>query len=533
MSCRRSRFTLSPSISCLLLLLLLFFSTASVTRAQSLSAVTVLPSNNSQDLVWTGILRFNLRSTQVELPSVVDLAPLTRSLVASDQSSFTKFGVTGDLVNVDASNSADLKSGQIAYISCDNSAYPGNIGPGATVANVITSHQAAAILLYSSQSNHCNFTADASLPSYQNIFTVLISDSSLQIKQHIDTGNSSGSTSIVPDMSTVSTAQPSGGSGDNGDTGSPNNAMIILYSITGVITALFLCIIITGAVRAHRHPERYGPRRTAGRPRQSRARGIARAMLETIPIVKFGDPYDASDPAKADIEMASGSEEEGGDAAPEGRKSASGQEAIEMTGSGADATKSTDVEKAPQAAAKTTGSSGPEQNAQESGNYSCPICTDDFVKGQDLRVLPCNHQFHPECVDPWLVNVSGTCPLCRIDLNPAQAEEDGPETEHGDNAAPVDHQGAEQAADVPNTRHNRLSSYFHNTLNVRRMREASVEERIATLRRFRQANRDSANAETAEETENRRNWLTSPLRDRFRIRTRQHDGPSTAPASES
>lgn len=89
MSCRRSRFTLSPSISCLLLLLLLFFSTVSVTRAQSLSAVTVLPSNNSQDLVWTGILRFNLRSTQVELPSVVDLAPLTRSLVASDQSSFT------------------------------------------------------------------------------------------------------------------------------------------------------------------------------------------------------------------------------------------------------------------------------------------------------------------------------------------------------------------------------------------------------------------------------------------------------------
>jgi hypothetical protein len=28
-----------------------------------------------------------------------------------------------------------------------------------------------------------------------------------------------------------------------------------------------------------------------------------------------------------------------------------------------------------------------------------------------VRVLPCQHQFHPPCVDPWLVNVSGTCPL--------------------------------------------------------------------------------------------------------------------------
>ncbi|KAJ5346842.1 Zinc finger RING-type [Penicillium brevicompactum] len=34
----------------------------------------------------------------------------------------------------------------------------------------------------------------------------------------------------------------------------------------------------------------------------------------------------------------------------------------------------------------------------DTGNFSCPICTDDFVNGQDLRVLPCNHQFHMECI---------------------------------------------------------------------------------------------------------------------------------------
>merc|ERR1711939_833497 len=42
----------------------------------------------------------------------------------------------------------------------------------------------------------------------------------------------------------------------------------------------------------------------------------------------------------------------------------------------------------------------------------CSICTEDFERGQDVRVLPCQHSFHPACIDPWLLNVSGTCPLC-------------------------------------------------------------------------------------------------------------------------
>ena len=51
------------------------------------------------------------------------------------------------------------------------------------------------------------------------------------------------------------------------------------------------------AIRAIRHPERYGPRASAmfgpnGAggyvPAQSRARGLTRAILDTFPIVKFG-----------------------------------------------------------------------------------------------------------------------------------------------------------------------------------------------------------------------------------------------------
>lgn len=192
-------------------------------------------------------------------------------------------------------------------------------------------------------------------------------------------------------------------------------AMIILYSITGIITALFLCIIITGAIRAHRNPDRYGPRNIIGQPRQSRARGLARAMLETIPIVKFGDPYDPkAEAAKGDVEMASTTDGNVAFGSPEGRKSTSADDkAVQTTETGRDGSStehgnSSSHEAVPAANGSSTHE---QQQPQESANYVCPICTDDFVKGQDLRVLPCNHQFHPECIDPWLVNVSGTCPL--------------------------------------------------------------------------------------------------------------------------
>jgi hypothetical protein len=185
--------------------------------------------------------------------------------------------------------------------------------------------------------------------------------------------------------------------------------MVILYSITGVITALFLGIIVTGAVRAHRHPERYGPRRIAGRVRQSRARGIARAMLDTIPVVKFDENNDDVEAAKRNVEMSSED--------PAREHSASQGDGITADSSTPESELPTpDENERPTATAPDT---RPE-TVPDAGNFSCPICTDDFIKGQDLRVLPCNHQFHVECIDPWLMNVSGTCPLWYVLLLPYQ-----------------------------------------------------------------------------------------------------------------
>lgn len=51
----------------------------------------------------------------------------------------------------------------------------------------------------------------------------------------------------------------------------------------------------------------------------------------------------------------------------------------------------------------------------------CAICLGDFVDGELLRRLPCNHAFHRGCVDRWLQH-NRRCPLCTADVGEADAK---------------------------------------------------------------------------------------------------------------
>ncbi|KAF9531668.1 hypothetical protein CPB83DRAFT_80138 [Crepidotus variabilis] len=273
------------------------------------------------------------------------------------------------------------------------------------------------------------------------------------------TGNFDG-----PGMPGQSSAPPSANK-------SPSTAlaMIVLYAITGCVSALFIVVIISGAVRALRHPERYGPRHQMGRdgaPPQSRAKGLTRAILDTFPLVKFGSPdapHHHPDTLRneKDLEQAhlenSNSFEMSSYTSPLDLTS-SGEPGAVLASSN-DASFSSQDPKSAQTSTRSsqhpnhppipTQMTVPDNNGEGSsknvsnpssqpstrpptagrneaddvvpasiGRDTCPICIVDFEEGDDIRVLPCDgkHCFHQQCVDPWLLKLSSSCPICRHDF---------------------------------------------------------------------------------------------------------------------
>ncbi|XVF47971.1 hypothetical protein PTKIN_Ptkin03bG0152700 [Pterospermum kingtungense] len=57
-------------------------------------------------------------------------------------------------------------------------------------------------------------------------------------------------------------------------------------------------------------------------------------------------------------------------------------------------------------------------DAAEGGDAveQCYICLAEYEEGDKIRVLPCQHEFHMSCVDKWLKEIHGVCPLCRGDV---------------------------------------------------------------------------------------------------------------------
>ncbi|MCL7027286.1 hypothetical protein MKW94_026336 [Papaver nudicaule] len=47
---------------------------------------------------------------------------------------------------------------------------------------------------------------------------------------------------------------------------------------------------------------------------------------------------------------------------------------------------------------------------------TCSVCLEQVNEGEIIRTLPCLHQFHSNCIDPWL-RQQGTCPVCKFKAN--------------------------------------------------------------------------------------------------------------------
>uniref|UniRef100_A0A0K0FMC3 RING-type domain-containing protein n=1 Tax=Strongyloides venezuelensis TaxID=75913 RepID=A0A0K0FMC3_STRVS len=53
---------------------------------------------------------------------------------------------------------------------------------------------------------------------------------------------------------------------------------------------------------------------------------------------------------------------------------------------------------------------------------TCAICLEDFVEGEKLRVLYCNHVYHCKCIDPWLTKNRKVCPICKRKVGPSTGD---------------------------------------------------------------------------------------------------------------
>ena len=179
----------------------------------------------------------------------------------------------------------------------------------------------------------------------------------------------------------------------------------IFFGIFSAIFVLVMIAIAIGAFRAHQNPERYGPQPARpGRPKQSRAKGLTRAVIESIPIVRFSENSDKNTNAAAqrDIELAVTSLDNRTQSTTVDANNPSDPDAIIVNSDISTNTPATTTEGL--LAAQPTFQT-------RSGSLECSICLEEFVENEEIRVLPCNHKFHPVCIDPWLLNVSGTCPI--------------------------------------------------------------------------------------------------------------------------
>ncbi|CAO3563896.1 unnamed protein product [Mortierella alpina] len=62
--------------------------------------------------------------------------------------------------------------------------------------------------------------------------------------------------------------------------------------------------------------------------------------------------------------------------------------------------------------------------ANANAQTACSICLTEYEAGEQIRTLPCFHQYHQGCIDPWLLYVVSLCPMCKRDLHPTPSADE-------------------------------------------------------------------------------------------------------------
>jgi len=63
-----------------------------------------------------------------------------------------------------------------------------------------------------------------------------------------------------------------------------------------------------------------------------------------------------------------------------------------------------------------------EEGKMDKEDAVCVICLNEYTANENLKRLPCNHHFHPNCIDEWL-HINKHCPLCMGNIDPNEEKE--------------------------------------------------------------------------------------------------------------
>ncbi|CAB4422291.1 unnamed protein product [Rhizophagus irregularis] len=334
----------------------------------------------------------------------------------------------------------------IAFIRCDD------------IKNVISAADSASAILLYSDANPCSFRSisfNFTIPifitdqkCYDDVSKVLVSTNqvAVEIKGGINFENVPG----TKDNSPVST---NGSSGENKVLATYQTAMIVLYAVSGVVLGLFFIVVVTNIIKNRLNAP--APQTSQGQDPRPR-RGIARSVLESFPVFFFTmglKDEDDDKKEKDDLEKGKAKELESDieleSLSTDVMKSApQAEDAKDSSNISTDKTSKAsnnnnddnsqesdpDLPQNPSIAhikdssrsRSISTTSNPSatltNNEVQDGQLTCPICIDDFESGEELRLLPCQHRYHTLCIDPWLLDISPLCPMCKTDYTSWESE---------------------------------------------------------------------------------------------------------------
>jgi len=203
-------------------------------------------------------------------------------------------------------------------------------------------------------------------------------------------------------------------------------AMIILYAISGVVLGVFFLVIITNLVRnrsASPHPSARRSRNIDVNDDNNEP-GITKSVLDSFPVYLFslrGNNNDNNNDLEKSKSKAIDKLDAINDSTPViSRQADQNLEKFTKIDNEDVINIKIDTLQEPKAAIlKENKSIIPPtilaSNSITDAQLTCPICLGDFEQGEKLRILPCHHQYHISCIDPWLLDVSSLCPMCKAD----------------------------------------------------------------------------------------------------------------------